>query len=184
MALGHLVWITVNACFTLISSLTKHFFLSIPTLCLNATFHCNCWPGVGLGVLKHTTQAVISVCTHWRAGSERWRQVLYRCRWTLRLSVVLSVSLTEVQNLAGSKPNSKATVKLHGWFDCSSLPLLTAVLTDLSKKWISSLASVHQMPRGRFCFRQVCARVCQWCLRIKLRHALIISATGNLMVVI
>lgn len=44
-----------------------------------------------------------------KAGSERWRQVLYRCRWTLRLSVVLSVSLAEVQNLAGSKPNRKST---------------------------------------------------------------------------
>lgn len=55
------------------------------------------------------------------AGSERWRQVLYRYRWTLRLSVLLSVNLTEVQNLAGSKPNRKSTVKLHGRFDCSSL---------------------------------------------------------------
>lgn len=37
------------------------------------------------------------------------------------LSVVLSVSLTKVQNLAGSKPLSKSTDKLHGWFDCTSL---------------------------------------------------------------
>lgn len=119
MALGHLVWITAHACLALISCLTIQlaFLFWASPLSFDATLD------LGLDFERAKTHQAGS---HGRgftdeAGSERWRQVLYRRRWTLRLSVVLSVSLTEIQNLAGSKPHSKSTDKLHGWFDCTSL---------------------------------------------------------------
>lgn len=123
MALGHLVWITVSACFILISSLNTAcpLILSFCSLCLNTLLLqlLTC----GWTLKRANTPGKLSyhcVFTD-KAGSERWKQVLHRCRWTLRLSVVLSVSLAEVQNFAWSKPNRMSTVKLHSWFDCSSL---------------------------------------------------------------
>lgn len=95
------------------------------------------------------------------------------------MSLVLSVRLTEVQDISGSEAYSESTVKLCSWFDCSPFLLLTVELTDVSEWWICSLAAdspppVHQMSHSGFCFRQFCVSlcVCVWCLHIEFQGPL------------
>lgn len=59
------------------------------------------------------------VCVHSQGREGKVRAGVYSY-WTLWMSLELSVKLTEVQDLAGSEPYNESTVKLRGWFDCSS----------------------------------------------------------------
>lgn len=121
------------------------------------------------------------------AGGERWRQVLYRCRWTLMLSIVLSVSLTEVQNLAGSKPLSKSTEKLHGWFDCTSLLCWLHCWQICQKRGFLHLLLCIRCPMidfawGRYVYRfvNVFAPRIEW----HTHHLCSISATGTSLIAV
>lgn len=71
MALGHLVWITVSACFTVINSLTMQLVLLFWVFALSVSIHfcCNSWPGAGLwSAQTHQASCHISVYSLTRQG--------------------------------------------------------------------------------------------------------------------
>lgn len=170
MALGHLIWITVSTCYTLISSLTMQlallFWVFAPSVSIH--FCCNSWPGAGLwSAQTHQASCHISVYSLMRQGVKgggrccidaggHWGSLL--CSLLCQSDWSSELGWIKTQQ----KLNSQAAWLI--WLFIS--PLSTAVLTDLSKKWISSLASVHRLSHGRFCSRQVCVWVWKLCLHV------------------
>lgn len=70
--------------------------------------------------VNFSQDAGVFALTRQRGKGEGRCEILQEATGRFRVSLVFSVRLTEVQVLAGSKPYSESTVKLHGWFDCSS----------------------------------------------------------------